>query len=300
MLSHVPGHQREVLRGILFMCVAATFVFPLINLCAKYLTADYAVLQIVWARYTGHFVYTLLIFGPSRGRRLFQTKHLGLQLARSAILPGSSVAYFMALRHISLPMAAAINFTTPIVVTLLAIPLLNEQVGWRRWFAIFIGFAGVLIVIRPGLGAVHPSALLVLVTVACFALYQILTRKVARDDAPETSVTYSALGGCVLSSISVPLVWQTPQSLLPIALFLAIGLVGAGGHFLLTKAFEHAPASVVSPLAYLQLIGAALFGYWVFGDIADRWVWIGATLIVTSGLYITYRESLRSASTTST
>ena len=275
------------------MCVAAAFVFPLINLCAKYLTAEYAVLQIVWARYTGHFIYTLIIFGPSRGKRLFVTQRIGLQVARSAFLPASTLAYFMSLRDVSLPMAAAINFTTPIVVTLLAIPLLKERVGWRRWLAIVVGFVGVLIIIRPGFGAVHWSAFLVLITVFFYALYQILTRKVATVDPPETSLAYSALGATVLTSLLVPWVWQTPESLLPMTLFLAIGLVGGTGHFLLTKAFERAPASVIAPLGYLQLIGAAAFGYLVFGDVADAWVWTGAILIVSSGMFITYREGIR-------
>ena len=285
--------RHSVLTGIVFMCLAATFLFPLVNLSAKYLALEYAVIQVIWARYTGHLVYTFLVFGPRRGLGLFATRRPAAQLMRSAMLPIATMAYFFALRHISLPIAAAVNFAAPLVVTLLAVPLLKEEVGWRRWLAVGFGFAGVLVVMRPGTGAVHWSASLVLVTVFLYAMYQILTRRVAVDDPPETSLAYVALVAVVVTSFMVPFVWRAPETMLHLGVFLAIGLFGGVGHFLLVKAFEQAPASIISPFGYLQLIGAALLGYLVFGNVPDRWMWIGAAMIIASGLYIAYREGIR-------
>jgi drug/metabolite transporter (DMT)-like permease len=283
---------RAILMGIGFMFLAA-LTLPFLNTSAKYLAAEIAVWQIVWARYTGHMVYMLALFGPRRGIGLFATRRPGLQLARSALLLGATVCYFTALKNVSVPLAAAIGFTSPLIVTVLAVPLLGESVGIRRWIAVGVGFAGALVVIRPGLGHVHWSAVLVLGSAACYALYQILTRRVSAYDDAQTSITYTALVGTAATSLALPWVWQAPATSVQWLLLAGLGAFAGTGHYFVVRAFQQGPASVISPFNYLQLLGATALGYVVFGDVPDAWTWTGAAMIVGSGIYVTYRESRR-------
>jgi drug/metabolite transporter (DMT)-like permease len=281
------------LRGIGYMCIAV-LVLPFLNAAAKLLLADgHSVVQVVWARYAVHLAFVAVVFAPRHGVRLLRTRRPGIQVTRSALLLGCTACYFTALGFISLPMAAAINFTAPIIVTVLAIPMLGEQVGWRRLSAATFGFAGALVIIRPGAGAVHPAGLLVLATAVMYAFYQILTRRVSASDPAHTSVAWMAVVGTLLASVVLPWFWTTPQGLRGWLLLLSTGGFAALGHFFVVKALQHAPASVVSPFSYGQLLGAAVLGYALFGQLPDRWTWVGAAMIVGSGLYITYREEVR-------
>jgi drug/metabolite transporter (DMT)-like permease len=233
------------------------------------------------------------LFAPRHGLRLLRTQRPGIQISRSTLLLGCTACYFTALGFISLPTAAAINFTAPIIVTVLAIPLLGEQVGWRRLSAAVFGFAGALVIIRPGAGAVHPAGLLVLATAVMYAFYQILTRRVSASDPAHVSVAWMAVVGTLLTSAVLPWFWLTPEGPRGWLLLLSTGGFAALGHFFVVKALQHAPASVVSPFSYGQLLGAALLGHVLFGQLPDRWTWAGAGMIVGSGLYIAYREEVR-------
>ncbi len=280
-----------VLRGIGYMC-ASVLVLPFLNAAAKLLLADgHSVVQVVWARYAVHLVFVVLLFAPRRGTRLLHTRRPGVQLTRSALLLGCTACYFLALRYIELPTAAAINFTAPIIVTVLAVPMLGETVGWRRMSAACFGFAGALVIIRPGLGGVHPAGALVLATALMYALYQILTRRISALDSPETSVTWMAVVGTAVTTVLLPWFWSDPRGLRGWLLLLSTGCFAGLGHFFVVKALQHAPASVVSPFSYGQLLGAAVLGYLLFGHLPDRWTWVGAAMIVASGLYIAWRES---------
>jgi drug/metabolite transporter (DMT)-like permease len=266
--------------------VGAAVAFSVLNALAKYLSQDYPTLQIVWARTLGHLLFVVAAFTPMHGRRLFATRHPAFQLTRSLLLLVSTAFYFTALRFIGLATAATISFTTPCIVALLAAPLLDEQVDRRRWIAIGVGFAGALIVIRPGVDVAQLASLLVLGTAASSALYQVLTRRVAGGDPPETTVAYSGVVGAVVMSAIVPVVWTAPPSVTSLGLLASLGLWGGLGHYFVARAFLWGPASAVAPLSYVQLVGAAVSGYLVFGDVPDVWVWVGAVLIVGSGLLI--------------
>jgi len=276
-------------RAVLYMLFAAVLI-PLLNASAKYLTRDYPVLEITWARYAGHFVYMIIAFAPRRGLRLLKASRPALQLVRSTLLCISTLIFITALRYVPLPTATAISFTAPFIVTALAPALLGEAVGARRWAAVAAGFVGTLVVVRPGVVGTNEAALLVLGSALCSAMYQILTRKLAAHDPAETSITYIALAGFVVTTVPLPWIWVTPASLFDTALFVGLGIFGGFGHYFMVRAFELAPAPVVSPFGYSHLLGAAVLSYWVFGQLPDLWTWVGAMIIVGSGLFMIFSE----------
>jgi drug/metabolite transporter (DMT)-like permease len=221
---------------------------------------------------------------------MLQTQKPLLQVGRSALLLGSTVFNFMAFRYLQLDEALAILFSTPFMVAILAWPLLGEWVGWRRWIAIGVGFVGVLVVVRPGLGGLQWAALLSFGSAVCYAFYSITTRMLARYDSSETTLFYSNMLGAAIMLPVLPFVWTPPRSILDGILMVALGAFGAFGHFLLISAHRHAPASVLSPFMYTQLVWATTAGYLVFGDVPSRWTLAGAAIVVASGLYLLHRE----------
>jgi len=279
------------LRAILFMC-AAVSLFPFLNASVKLLSADYPTAQIVWIRYLGHLVFMLIVFMPKHGTGLFRTTQPGSQWMRSVLLLTSTVLYFSALNFVPLTTAAAISFSNPFMITALSVPLLAERVGFRRWTAVVIGFLGALIIIRPGLEGFHWAAILVVGSSFSYALYGVLTRRIAGHDSPATTITYTAIIGALLSSLVGPFYWVTPISLFDWCVFAGLGFFGGLGHFLVVKAFQWGQASVVAPFGYLQLVGATVFGYFLFGDFPDSWTWFGAAIIIACGSYIAYREGV--------
>jgi drug/metabolite transporter (DMT)-like permease len=282
-------------RAVLYMIFAAALI-PLLNASAKYLTRDYPPVEIVWARYAGHFVYMLLAFAPRRGVRLLVTAQPALQLVRSALLCTSTAIYIVALTYTSLPTAAAIGFTGPLIVTALSPFLLGESVGLRRWMAVAVGFIGALIVVRPGMGVQHWAALLVFGSATTSALYQIFTRKLAAHDPAETSITYIALVGFLLTSLALPFYWMPPLTILDGFVFVGLGIFGGFGHYFMVRAYELAPASFISPFNYAQLIGSVVLSYAVFGEFPDVWTWVGSGVIIGSGLFVLARERKKAIS----
>ena len=282
------GHN--IGRAVFFMALAMALI-PCLNASAKYLgQAGYSTVEIAWARYAGHFAYMVVAFFPRRGVALFYTARLGTQILRSALLLSATAVYFTALYYTELPTAAVISFVSPFITTALAGVMLGEHVGPRRWAAVGVGFLGALFILRPGAGTVHLAAFLVLISAACNAIYQILTRSLAARDSAETSNTYIAVVGFVLTSLAVPFFWQTPRSLLDVALLASLGIFGGFGHYFIVRALEWGPATVIAPLNYGQLIGTVIIGYAVFDEFPDLPTWIGAAIIVGSGLYIFYGE----------
>jgi len=281
------GHN--IGRAILYMALAMALL-PCLNASAKYLGHSYATVEIVWARYAGHFAYMVVAFFPQRGLALFRTAQPWVQVLRSTLLLSATGVYFTALHYTDLPTAAIISFVSPFIMIALAALALGETVGPRRWSAVGVGFLGALLILRPGFGAVPPASFLVLISASCNALYQVLTRSLAARDPAETSNTYIAVVGFVLTSLALPFVWQAPRSLLDVLLFIGLGFFGGFGHYFIVKALEWGPAAVIAPLNYGQLIGTVILGYVFFAEFPDRWTWLGATVIIGSGLYIFYRE----------
>lgn len=290
----MPMPQADVTRGILFM-VGTIAVFPVMNAMAKTLGQTYSPLQVVWARVLVHVLVVVAFFGWRIGLvRLFTTQRPKLQFARSSLQLVSNTCFFFAIPLIPLAEAQTISFITPFIICGLAVVMLNEAVGPRRWTAIAIGFLGALIVVRPGFGdGVDPvGALLMLGNCTAYGLYAVLTRRVAEGDSAATSVAYSALVATAVTSCLVPFVWITPESLAHVAMFVAMGFLGALGHYMVAQAYRHAGASTLAPFGYLQLIGAASMGYLVFSDVPSTWTWAGAAVIVSSGLYVAHREAV--------
>lgn len=279
------------MQAIALMCLYVSLIV-FVNAGGKVLTAYHDPLQIVFFRHGGAFVFITTIFVVRHGWGIVRTRKPLLQIGRGLFGILSSILYFTALVTTSLATAAAISFTAPLVVTALSAPLLAEKVGAHRWGAVVVGFLGALIIIRPGVGegAQWGSAMLV-GSACCTAMYQLVTRKLAGQDRAETTNIWSGLVSASVIVCLIPFVWEMPREPWLWALFLSLGVIGGTGHFLLTKAFERGPASLLSPFNYLQLIGATGTGYALYGQLPDGWTWIGAAVIVVAGLYIAYREN---------
>jgi drug/metabolite transporter (DMT)-like permease len=275
------------------LTLVAIGLFTTMDTIGKTLMADYPFQQVVWARY--FFQCTLmLVMLPQLGiAGLLRTRRHGLQIGRGLLLALATLCMFGAISVVPLADAYTITFTAPLLVTALSVPLLKERVGWRRWSAVRVGFAGVLIVIRPGFGEVPWQLALPLVTAACFALYQILTRLVSvdPDETPFVMLFYVAWVGAAVMTLMVPFYWQ-PVALADWPWMIAMGGLGAIGHLILIRALVIAPASLIAPFTYSQIVWALIAGYLVFGDVPDVWMLIGCTVIVASGLFVFYREAV--------
>jgi drug/metabolite transporter (DMT)-like permease len=214
-----------------------------------------------------------------------------VQLLRSATLFTSNLCFFYAVVFIPIAKAAAISMTAPLIVALLAWPMLRERTTPGRVAALAVGFLGVLVVIRPGTAVFHWASLFVLASATCYGVYQILTRRIAAVDSPETSAIYSSMVGAFAMLLVMPFVWITPASLFDLALFCSMGALGALGHYCVARALAYAPANIVSPFQYVQLLGAVAVGWAVFGDLPDAFTWLGAAIIMASGLHIGWSQA---------
>jgi drug/metabolite transporter (DMT)-like permease len=235
----------------------------------------------------------MALFMPRRGLRLFLTRRPGLQLTRSVIQCLSNLCFVAAIVYQPIADAAAIGMIGPLVVALLAWPMLGERTTLGHGLAILAGFAGVLIVIRPGTAVFHVSALLLLASSFCYALYQIFTRKVANTDPPETTTFYSSAFGAVGMLVVLPFVWLTPQSLAHLLFFCALGVLGGAGHYCVVRALAYAPANIVSPFQYMQLIGSVAIGYALFDHFPDAATWLGAGVIIAAGMSLGWLQMRR-------
>ena len=279
-------------QGIVMM-IAAVFTFSMMDAIAKGLSARYEPLQVVWARYTCHTLVVFLWFAP-RLTVLLRTDHLGLQLVRSAFLFGATFSFFTSIAHIGLAQAVAIFDVNPLVVTILAFLVLKERAGPRRILGVCIGLVGALIIIRPGTEIFSPYAALPLLGACCYAAYVISTRFLGRDENSLTSLLYTTLIGTVVASALVPTVWIMPTPF-DAALMLGMGVIGGTGQYFLIRAFTLAEAGIVAPFTYVGLIFAVLFGYVIFGEVPDAMTFLGALVIVGSGLYVWHRERHRNS-----
>jgi drug/metabolite transporter (DMT)-like permease len=287
-----PSHERASrLTGIALIC-GAIACFSLLDTTAKYLNLYMSTLQVVWARYTGAFLFPFIVSNPWTRPGLTRTTRPILQVVRSLLLLGSTLFNFAALRYLQLDQAVAIVFSTPFFVAALSGPMLGEWVRWRRWSAIAVGFVGVLVVTRPEPGTFQPAALLSVCAAVCYALYSIATRILARTDANDTILFYSNIVGAAVLLPIVPFVWTTPTDPLVIALMAISGAIGSFGHYLLIAAHRLAPAAVLSPFIYTELLWVTATGFLVFGDVPNRWTIAGAGIVVASGLYILHRERI--------
>lgn len=272
------------------LIVLAMLVVPIQDGIAKYLTAYYPVSEIVWGRFWAHILilspFILWRYGP----RALKPKQWGLQILRGVFMLGSTFFFFAAVKRMPMADTLALVFFYPFVVTGLSSLLLNEKVGIRRWSAVTVGFIGTLIIIRPGSDVFDPWSLFALCGGSSYALYLITTRKLSGSAPPLVTLWYTAAFGAVAMSFVAPFEWVTPTPE-HAGLMVFMGANAIVAHFMLIKALDYAPASLLAPFGYTELVMATAIGYFWFGDFPDHWTWVGAAIIVGSGIYISVRES---------
>lgn len=286
--SRADSSDRPVM-GILWMLFAILW-FVSLDTLAKTLVGDYPLVQVVWARFFFHMVILAVLLGP-RLPSTARSRSPGFQILRSCLMLGTTTLFFTGLSLLPLATATTLMFLSPIFVTVLAIPVLGEHVGIRRWVGVLIGFVGALIVVRPGFVELQWGMLAVIGAALSHAFYQLLTRRVRTADDQMTSLFYTGLAGALATSALVPFHWQVID-VTDWPMFLGLGVAGLVGHLCFIRGFQFAPASLIAPFSYTSLVWAALFGYVFFSDLPDRWTLAGAALIIAAGLYIFHRERL--------
>ena len=286
--------QRSRFTAIGLMLLALVF-FSVLDSSVKYLgaTSNLPVMQLAWVRFLVQFGL-LLVFVPALGlmsiERLFTTSQFTKQLVRSTLMAMTTIFNFLAVQYLRLDQTVTIAFLAPLVVAALAGPLLGEWVGWRRAVAIAVGFIGVLIAVRPGVGDVHPAFIYSFLAMAAYALFMLLTRHLAPYDPPLVTLFYSMFVGTLFLAPLAISEWVWPESWTTWAMLLSLGVLGGTGHFLFILAYNRAPASAISPFLYAQLITMVALGYLMFGDMPDLWTLVGAGVIIASGIYLIHRE----------
>ena len=286
---HYADTPRNRLTGI--GIISLTYVlFTLLDGSAKWLVQSVPVLVVVWLRLLTHALIASALLFPVKGLALVRTRHLRWHLVRGVMFCAMTGMNFWALQFLQLTVTASIFFTVPILIAMMGAPLLGERLDARRWAAILVGFAGVLVIVRPGSDAFHPAMLLSMANAVLYALFNLMTRKLAAYDSPETIQFLPALVASALLAPFALAAWQAPQGWFEWALLCLMGVFGGTGHYLLAVAHRYAPASTLAPFLYQQILYMALFGYLVFGSVPDKAVWLGAAIVIGSGLYLFARE----------
>jgi len=279
------GAMSPILAGLLFQ-LAAIALFVVLDTLTKVLTAQYPIPQIVFMRFAFHTVVVALALRMTMGRLPWRSRAPGLEAVRSLCLLVANGLFVVALFHIPLADASAVTFASPIFTAALAALVLGETVGRRRWLGIGIGLLGVMLALRPPFltgETPHWALFLPLGTALSFAAYQILTRKLSAVDSPATIILHTGLAAGAVAALAQPFVWQAPDATGWVLMALA-GIFGASGHFLLIQAYSRAPASILAPMTYTQLVWATLSSVLFFGDPPDGWTLLGAGVIATGGI----------------
>jgi drug/metabolite transporter (DMT)-like permease len=281
------------LRRALPLVLFAGMCFSTLDATAKYLIQDHPLFLVVWARYAGQALVATPIAWHRGGYGFWRTRHPRLQVLRSLCLVTATACFFGGLRYLPLAEGSAISFLAPVFAVLLSIPLLRERPTRARWVAALGGFAGIVILLRPGSAVFHPAAGLLLGAAVANALYQILTRMLP-NDAPHTTLFYTALVGTAVLTAAWPFFETNATFSWREALVLTfLGLLAGVGHGMFITAFTIAPASLLAPFTYLQMIWATLYGYFIFGHLPDRMSFVGMGILVASGVALVWHERQR-------
>jgi drug/metabolite transporter (DMT)-like permease len=268
-------------------------LFTLLDGSAKWLVTSVPVVVVVWLRFLTHAVFASALLLPLRGSALVKTRHWRWHALRAVMFVVMTGLNFWALQYLQLAITSSIFFVVPVIIALIAAPMLGEKMDAGRWVAIIAGFAGVLIIVRPGGADFHPAMLLALVNAFLYALFNLMTRRLAAYDSPETIQYLPAVGAAILLTPFAIAGWESPQGWLEWTVACFMGVFGGLGHYLLALAHRYAPATVIAPFLYQQVLYMGLFGYLVFGDVPAPRVWIGAAIVIGSGLYLFARERAR-------
>lgn len=279
-------------RAGIFLMIATTFVFASQDGISRHLAAEYNTFMVVMIRYWffAAFVLAMAVRRTGRIATIARTSQPRLQIVRGALLALEICVAVVGFTLIGLVESHAIFASYPLMITALAGPVLCERVGWRRWGAVLVGFAGMLIILSPGTGAFDPLALIPVASAALFALYGLATRYAARKDSTATSFFWTGIVGAVLMTF-VGLPALEPMSPSDSYWMLALCVTGVLGHWLLIKCYELAEASVVQPFAFFHQVFAALVGIFVFSEVLRLNVLIGAALILAAGVFALWRAA---------
>ena len=270
--------------------VSAWMLLPFMDGLAKFLSQEVHFLQVVWGRYFFMALISLVITFLFFREHLKWPNNFQIQLIRSLFLFLSTIFFFYAISIISLPEALTLMFVSPMIVTLLSAIILKEKVGVRRWTAVVIGFIGVLFVIRPGFNEINLATITALGCGVCYAIYIISTRRLSNQDSPLLTLIFTGLSGSIVISLIVPFYWSG-LTLTQLLLLVLLASIGTLAHFLLILSLNYAEASKLAPLSYSEIIMNVIIGYYFFGDFPDQWIWIGLSIIIASGVYISLREN---------
>lgn len=284
-----PGNRRV---GIALVCLT-TLCFATLDACAKWLVQSLPVFQIVWLRFLTHVLFTSALLAPVYGAELIRVRQPWLQAVRALMLGSMTALNFWALQYLQLAETGAIQFSVPLMIALLSAWWLGERLDGRRWLAIVMGFAGVLLVIRPGSQAFHPAILLSVVNAVLYAVFNMLTRRMAATESPAATQLMSAIGATLVLTPFALAQWQTPADWQTWAVIAVCGLCGGLGHFGVALAHRYASAAVLGPFLYQQIVYMALWGWLLFGQVPDAFVVGGACVVVASGLYLLFLEMRR-------
>jgi drug/metabolite transporter (DMT)-like permease len=284
-------HTDRPFRGIT-MIIASTLFLASSDAMAKYLSRSLPAAEVTWIRFLVFVLIMLpIVLAPSAGNPMRSARPM-VQVWRGLALLSSSIFFITGLSYLPIAEAAATAFIAPVFVTGLSILFLREKVGVRRWIATTLGLIGVLVVVRPGTSAFHPAAVFPILSALGWAAALVLTRKITGVDRAITTMAFSAVTGFLVISVIVPFYWVTP-SWPQILLGVGIGVSSTMGHWIVVLAFRYADASVLAPFSYVQLVWVTLLGFIVFGEVPDLWTFVGAAIIISSGVYTAHRERLR-------
>lgn len=272
--------------------------FSVMNVLAKLLMDRFPVNEVMFFRSLFALIPVCLVIHFANGFvATLRTRYPWGHLGRSMIGLSAMVATFWSFHLLPLGDAISLNFAAPLFLTALSVPLLGEKVGIHRWSAVLVGFAGVLIIVRPSGDVLNLGAMLALGGALCTAVAMITIRQLSRTELPNTIVFYFTLLTTVMTGLSLPVSWITPGPL-DLLLLLATGLCGGGGQLMLTRAYSLAPAALVAPLNYTSLLLAVGFGWLLWGEVPTATMAAGAAVVMASGLYILHRETRRGTSVT--
>ncbi len=285
----LPDSSRNRLLGIAIVS-GAYFCFAVLDASAKWLVRSLPVLEVVWLRFAAHVLFMMVPMARAGGITLSGVRRPGLQVLRALMLSSMTAMNFWALQYLQLAETGSVQFAVPILVALFGAWLLQERLDRGRWAAVITGFAGVLVIMRPGTQGFHPAIMLAACNAVMYALFNLLTRRLAATDPPAVTNVLSAFGAVVLIAPFALSVWVTPTTVQQWALIALTGLAGGTGHLCLAHAHRYAPASTLAPFLYQQILYMTLLGFIVFGDVPGTAVLVGAAIVVASGLYLLWRE----------
>lgn len=284
--------SRQRLLAIVMVC-GAVVGFTIIDVSAKWLGRKVGFVETTFLRYMSGFLWILPFLNPWRVPGVLASEKPLLQLVRAGLLLASTILNFIAIQYLQLAQTVSIMFLAPLLVSLLAGPILGEWPGPRRIIAIAVGFIGVLIITRPGTGTFHPAALLSLMGVCCYATILLMTRRLSAKDSPETTMFYSSLFGALVLIPFAAMQWKGSYDAFTWMVIAIMGFGGAAGHWLLIQAQRFTDAPVLAPFLYTQVLWMTVGGYLFYGETPDRWTLIGSAVVVSSGLYVLHREQVR-------